>query len=387
MSNPSNRRTKVVCLFNSFVGISGGDIRFVEIFTRMKNLDKVVITPLIGKRFCAMKKLDAVFIQTTNEFVFKNIFFTYFMRILKVLSLKTKINGDIIYSTSDFLPDVLPAFIWKSRSGNKKCKWVQTIFHLIPPPIQRGGHFTTNLISFSAQRLSFHLIRRSADLIFVLNNTVRDQLIKLGFSKNRIFVTGAGIDISQINEIQRAEGMDYDASFLGRLHSSKGIFDLIEIWKLVVSKKKNERLAIIYAGSRDLESALMNRIKQENLDSNVFMLSLMGKDALSVVKSSKVFVFPSHEEGWGIVICEAMACGLPVVAYNLPVYKEIFAQGIVTVPLKDIKRFSEEVVNLLENDEKRRVLGDKARSQAIMYDWGSVAAKELSLMKNELAQE
>jgi glycosyltransferase involved in cell wall biosynthesis len=57
------------------------------------------------------------------------------------------------------------------------------------------------------------------------------------------------------------------------------------------------------------------------------------------------------------------------------------------VPLKDIKRFSEEVVNLLENDEKRHVLGDKGRSQVTMYDWDSVAARELSLMKNELVQE
>ena len=131
----------------------------------------------------------------------------------------------------------------------------------------------------------------------------------------------------------------------------------------------------------------MNRIKEENLDLNVFMLSLIGKDALGIVKSSKVFVFPSHEEGWGIAICEAMACGLPVVAYDLPVYREIFKQGIATVPLKDFKRFSEEVINLLENYEERLILGKKARSQATLYDWDSVAARELSLMKNDLMRD
>ena len=51
------------------------------------------------------------------------------------------------------------------------------------------------------------------------------------------------------------------------------------------------------------------------------MLAISGKDALSVVKSVLVFVFPSHEEGWGIAICEAMACGLAVVAYDLPAYE------------------------------------------------------------------
>jgi glycosyltransferase involved in cell wall biosynthesis len=367
---------------------SGGDRRFREILKRLVDFDRIIITSKFGLDIYAKDVGQAKYLLTSEEEQKKNILLSYLMRTIKSLLLNLKISDqDILYSTSDFLPDVFPAFIWKLRSRNKKCKWVQVIFHVIPPPIQRGGPFITNLTSFSAQRLSFHLIRRSANLIFVLNDMVRDQLVKLGFSKNRIFVTGAGIDLSQIDEIQRAEGMDYDACFLGRLHSSKGIFDLIEIWKLVVSKKKNVRLAIIYVGPKYLESALMNRIKEENLDSNVFMLSLIGKDALGVVKSSKVFVFPSHEEGWGIAICEAMACGLPVVAYDLPVYREIFAQGIVTVPLKDIKRFSEEVVNLLENDEKRHVLGDKGRSQVTMYDWDSVAARELSLMKNELVQE
>ena len=130
---------------------------------------------------------------------------------------------------------------------------------------------------------------------------------------------------------------------------------------MVVSKREKAQLAIIYAGSKDLELALMKKIKEEKLETNIFMLPLTGDRALSMVKNSKVFVFPSHEEGWGIAICEAMACGLPVVAYDLPVYREIFKEGIVTVPLNDIKRFSEEVIDLLENDEKRHILGDKAR--------------------------
>jgi len=371
---------KFICLFNSFVGISGGDVRFVEIFTRIKNVDKVVITPLLGQKFCEMKKLDAAYFQTTQEAQFKNISFTYLKRIAEVLSLKITINNeDILYSTSDFLPDVFPAFVYKLR--NKNAEWVANIFHIISNPAQRRGTFVTNFVSFFAQRLSFQLIKRRSDLIFVLNKGIVEQLVQLGFPKSKIRVTGAGVNLAHIDEVPMIKKDQYDACFLARLHPAKGIFDLIDIWKLVTSKMDSARLAIIYVGSESLESALMKKIKEENLESNVFMLPLTGDDALRVVKSSKLFVFPSHEEGWGIAICEAMACGLPVVAYDLPVYREIFAQGIVTVPLRNIKRFSEEVVSLLENDEKRRVLGDKAKSQAIMYDWDSVATRELSLME------
>jgi glycosyltransferase involved in cell wall biosynthesis len=143
---------------------------------------------------------------------------------------------------------------------------------------------------------------------------------------------------------------------------------------------KSAKLAIIYIGPKDLEFAMIRRIKEENLDSNIFMLALSGNDALSVVKCSKVFVFPSHEEGWGIAIAEAMACGLPVVAYDLPVYLEVFPEGMLMVPINNIRRFSEEVLSLLANEEKRHVLGKKGRALVSIYDWNQVAAKELSIM-------
>lgn len=374
-------RKRFICLFNSFVTVSGGDILFIEVFKQIKDFDKIVITPFIGRKICEMKKLNATYILTTKETHVKNIFLTYSRRIVKALFLKIEIrNEDVLYSTSDFLPDVLPAFVYKSK--NKNAKWVANIYHIIAQPIRRRGSFLTNLVSFFVQRLSFQLIKRYSDLIFVLNNIVVEQLVKLGFPKHKIHVIGAGINLAQINKIPKIKKAEYDACFLGRLHPAKGIFDLIEIWKLVVSKRENARLAIIYAGPKDLELALTEKIRKENLEANVFMLPLTGDDALRLLKSSKIFVFPSHEEGWGIAICEAMACGLPVVAYDLPVYREIFKGGIITVPLNHTKRFSEEVIGLLEDDEKRFALGKKAEVQASKYDWDDVASRELLLMKN-----
>jgi glycosyltransferase involved in cell wall biosynthesis len=385
MLDNQRRRKKMVFLFNSFVTLSGGDVRLIEVAKRISRFDKIVITSPKGKHICERSGLEAKYLLTAkkSDGVFKNVLLEYSIRIVNALFLKTRMPGrNVLYSSSDFLPDVLPAFVIKNTNNN--FRWVQQIYHLIPPPSRRDGSFFTNLVSFTAQRISLKLIKQDADFIFVLNTLIRTQLVKLGFSENKIYVTGAGINVDRIDHVRRAEGTVYDACFLGRLHKAKGIFDLIEIWKLVVSKKKSAKLAIIYIGPKDLELAMMRRIKEENLDSNVFMLQLTGNDALSVVKSSKVFVFPSHEEGWGIAITEAMACGLPVIAYDLPVYLEIFAQGMVTVPLNAIKRFSEEVLSLLENDEKLRDLGNKGRAQAIMYDWDSVAARELSLMDEEL---
>lgn len=373
-ANNPNKQKKVYFFFNSFFGVAGGEIRFAEIFKQAPYFDKLIVTPAVGEQFLRKKGLDASYIQTTKERELGNVMFTYLRRIAIIFGLRLPIgDADVIYTASDFLPDTLPAFFFKTK--NKNIKWTSVIYHIIPPPIQRGGPFIRNFVSFVTQRFSFQFVKHGSNLIFVLNNGVVDQLVKLGFRKERIHVVGAGINLKHIREIPQGK-VEYDACFLGRLHSSKGIFDLLDIWKMVVSKRNNAKLAIIYAGQSEIESTLIKKIKKANLCENITLLPLTGDMALHSVKSSKIFVFPSHEEGWGIAMCEAMACGLPAVAYDLPVYREIFGQGVITVPLKDTERFAVEIIDLISNEAKRVKLSQEAEIQASEYDWADVARKE-----------
>jgi len=368
---------KIVCLFNSFVGISGGDLRFVEIFVRIKSLNKIVITPLLGQKLCESKKLDALYIQTTKESHFQNIFLTYFIRILKALSLNMRIGADIIYSTSDFLPDVLPSFLYKRK--NKNAKWVQVIHHVIPS--KREGSHLTNVISFCAQRASFFLIKRYSDMIITVSSTVKGNLKDLGFTENKIKVNSNGVDASYFEKIVPDKGTSNDGVFIGRLHPSKGIFDLVRIWK-IVCKRKPAKLSIIGDGDQRIKQALNTEIKNHGLSGNIDILGYVDSDqAFQLIRSSKVFVFPSCEEGFGIAILEAMACGLPIVAYSLPVYREVFGNKLVIVPPGDVNSMAKQILYLLENPQVASKMGEANRKFARVYDWNIVAERELVAIK------
>ena len=366
------KKPKLIAFMNAYSqGKSGGDMAFIEIAKRVKNFEKVIITSYLGEKLCQKNGVKAKYLITTKEKEFKNIIWTYLQRVAKALLFDFKAKkDDILLGTSDFLPDVLPIFWLKIK--NPKAIWVQHIFHLIP---------SSRKIPFFAQKISFLLIKNKVDLVIIDNSLLKNDLINLGFSENKIMVNSPGVDIKKIESFIPSNAK-YDCVFLGRLNISKGIFDLIEIWKILTKKNPNISLAIIGSGNKKLEQQLKNRISENNLEKNIDILGFLeDKKAFGILKSSKVFVFPSHEEGFGIAPLEAQACGLPVVAWNLPAFEEVFPKGMIKVKIGNIEKFASKVMELIANKQLYQELAEEAIYNASRYDWDKVAKRELYLLE------
>jgi glycosyltransferase involved in cell wall biosynthesis len=314
------------------------------------------------------------------------VILVYIKRILMALSLDldicfNKSENIVIYSSSDFLPDVLPSYWFKRKYG--KAKWVQLIHHLYKNPFKRiGNGLFTNLFGYSFQKLSFFFIKNYADTVIVVNSLVKEELIRLGFNDAKIKIIPNGVNISYLNNIKKSE-IVYDAIFMARFNKSKGIFDLIDIWKLVVSKKPNAKLAIIGGGDDKLRKELLAKINGQNLNKNIDILGYLGNhEAYSLIKASKVFVFPSHEEGFGISILEAMCCGVPVIAWDLPVYSKIFYKGLIQVKENRFDEFSNVVISLLSDESRYNKIKKDALDLSARYSWDKAANMEMYLLKN-----
>ena len=371
---------------NSMVskGMSGGDRIFIELCRRWGELGHNIhlYVSETGYEVCEDNKLKANY-HIISRFAASRygLILSYTLRILKALiSVQSAQEGSIIYSSSDFLPDTVPAYMMKKKN---KGRWVAGLYLIAPnpfqgPPLGIRGHGIRSLLYFLSQKVSILLMKQCADLIWVPNNDTKEFLKKKGLPYCRIRVINAGVDMRQVSEAQ-AKNKVYDACFVGRFHSQKGIFDLIRIWEYVCTKRRNAKLALIGYGSADWRNKLFSELYRKGLEENIDFLGFIGdKEKFEVLKSSKVFVFPSIYESWGLVACEAMACGLPVVAYDLPVFREIFPRGMVTIRIGDSKAFADEVIDLLENDDRREKLGKEALEIASKYDWYNVAKETLS---------
>lgn len=381
--NPSASKPTLAVFLNSFwvhgKGMSGGDQMSIQIFARIRNSFAALhwFTNTDGQKAVGKVVKDVAFSITPVWFDRLPIGLAYVLRTLHATTSLFGKRVDIVYSGSDFFPDVLPAFLYTRFRRNTR--WVQCIFHIYPDWRTRPGNKGVNFASALLQRLSLWLARH-ADGVVNINSEVREALIARGLDARKITIITPGIDLDYIATITPGNGQDvYDAVFLGRLTPSKGIFDLPPIWKKVTERLPRARLAIIGGSSEAIRAKLLVDFEAHGIHHNVDLLGYVETEKIyALLKRAPVFVFPSHEEGFGIAIVEAMACGAPVVSWNLSVYDKLFGGAITTVPLGDYQAFAEALLALLRNTEANTDIISQALHCAQHYSWLSVS-KDMQL--------
>lgn len=369
----------VLFLANSYTRVpeaSGGSKHFMQMakYWQKRGQDILVMTSRTGVANCRIEDLYGPFRVLPLAGADRlGVVGMYLVRgFLANMSVPWRQGPLLLYGTSDLLPDVLPAFL-ASLVKRSSSLWVNCIFHLVPPPGERAGSSISNAISYLAQRASLVLIKALADMIVVDNMVLRDTLIGMGFQPQRIFVTCMGTGEADFH-CETPE--EYDACYLGRLHPSKGIGDLLDIWSLVNQDRPGSRLAVV--GTGPLEGWLRDEVARRRLDGVVNVLGYLPREELErSLASSRLFVFPSHEEGFGISLVEGMSFGLPAVAYELPHYQEVFEDALITVPVGDVQGFAGEVLALLGDQRRQSEMGKRSLDIASRYTWAQVTEREI----------
>lgn len=373
------KELKILVVFNTWLNIGGGGIHTMKIAEALgKSYDIQFLIPKLGfdlakdylKKIprCAVSVYATPFENNRNG----NMYLIYLFRMIKCvfLAMKSKNKYDIIISNSQLPFDLIPAIVYKIKSKSR----LVVYFHHGNPCIKKEFSFR-NFISRMNFRFSVLLSKKFADLIFTINEPIKNYLVERGARSEKIVLTSNGIDYEKIHNID-SNGMEYEGVFLGRVDKIKGAYDLLESWKIVVKKYPTAKLCIIGDGPdrRPIET----KIKEDNLDKNIILVGKIGEEEkYGLMKKSKLFVYPSYQESWGIVIAEAMACGLPVVTYDLPVYNEIYDNHIFAVELMDTRKMAEKIVDILGNYKEYEKMADERKVFISKYDWANIKRHEL----------
>jgi phosphatidylinositol alpha-mannosyltransferase len=163
--------------------------------------------------------------------------------------------------------------------------------------------------------------------------------------------------------------------FAGRHEARKGLHVLLRAWP-ELHRRTGARLRLAGADPLAVKLLLTRvRISSEGID----VLGFLSQEELTrELLAAKVLVAPSlGGESFGMVLTRAFACATPVVASDIPGYKDVMTRdAAVAVPPGDPGALTEAVAGLLADEPRRRALGAAARSLAEdRYSWDAVAAR------------
>ena len=227
------------------------------------------------------------------------------------------------------------------------------------------------------RRLAMRLAARCSNVVLVLSK--EDQ----SYYSNNLTIHGR---LCQIYNPNTYEGIVSDAArtkmifAAGRLTKAKGFDYLLQSWKLLEKDFPDWKLVI--AGEGEEKETLLRSKRNEGLQSVDFIGNVT--DIESYYEKAAFFVLPSRNEGFGMVLIEAMAYGKPVVSFSCKAGpRDIVTDGVdgFLVPTGNYRVFASKMRLLMESDELRQRMGEKAKISTGRFDIEKILDQWENLLK------
>jgi glycosyltransferase involved in cell wall biosynthesis len=356
---------KVYHVLCAFPPALGGMEKVAQILAGMQTesgLDVTVITsnqrihtPIEPEKFNVMRLKSALIANTT---IMPGLIF-------KLIRIK---RGSVVHLhvTQAFTPEM----VWLA-SRIKGFRYIAHI-HLDVPPSGPAG-FLLKIY----KPLFLKWVLRSAKFVIVFSNTQKTALKqKYGINIAKIKVVPNGVEEQFFNDTPRSLHKKPRLLFVGRLSYQKNLHQLLRALDGVSDQFE---MNLVGDGEQKEElSQLANKLCLKNVH---FLGRKQGDELLDLYRKSDVFVLSSEREGMPIVLLEAMAMGLPIVATDVSGSRDVVANNKngLLVPYNDTDRFREALLEIGTNKAFYTKMSRASRKMAAQYSWHKIVPEFESL--------
>jgi glycosyltransferase involved in cell wall biosynthesis len=389
---------------SGFTAVGGAEKRFVEVL-KVWDRNRVLVTVLESSprltphscRFCESDEISGS-LAMERRGIF-SIYLSWVLWVVKACFLSPRLikrkDNDIILASNNTLPNLILAYMLHVLSRRPL---VVTVHHFDFPYFDRTANLASAYWTYRKSRfgrsvafvkavtffIMLVLVRRCNMCITVSNSTGR-FLLRNGVSPSKIRVSGNGVDVDLIQSFE-AGTKCCTGIFVGRVSRDKGVFDLVEICERIASGRPCFELCVVGSGADMIE--LKRRIRESDMSSHIVLKgSCSDAELYAQMKASRIFLFPSMFEGWGLAVGEALACGLPVVCYDIPALREVFGEcrSVFFVPVGDIARFAQTVEKILGQGNFAEL--EKISKEFVKrFRWDKVALEDLKVIETLVRQ-
>jgi glycosyltransferase involved in cell wall biosynthesis len=221
------------------------------------------------------------------------------------------------------------------------------------------------------------------DGFIAVSKGVKDDISEAFFLKeNFIRVINNPIDIDDIKIMSREPiEEEFQNIFLknviinvSRLEEEKGLHHLLNIFKKVLNYKDAN---LVIVGDGRLRDNLENQAKELNIDKNVYFLGWQ-ENPFKFIAKSKILTMTSILEGFGMVLVESFALGIPAIAFKTRGgHVEVLENCCPLIDYPDENKFADELVKILENEKYYSSLKEKAEKRVKDFSAEKIAKEYL----------
>jgi glycosyltransferase involved in cell wall biosynthesis len=231
----------------------------------------------------------------------------------------------------------------------------------------------------------FPPLLRQADGILTMTDGVKERIVEtLSIAPDKVTVIPGFSDLTLFSPGPKSPDLVETYSlkdrfvllFVGRISSLKGVPDLIRAVEGLTDVK------LLMVGREVAHENVRDLIKRLGLETRVHLLGYRQHGSLpDLYRVCDAFVLPSLNEGFGLVVAEAMACGKPVIVSDAPPLPEVAGEGGIVFKRGDVKGLREAILRLKEDEGFRRTLGNRALERSKRFDQERVMEEYLQLFE------
>lgn len=208
------------------------------------------------------------------------------------------------------------------------------------------------------------------DYFFVLTNFQAKKVKSFGIDEKKIIIKPNSLNMSFNIEKERQ-----DYIYVGRLRESKGIYELLKVWK-----ELDKKFVLTIVGGGDIEDKLKKDFESSNI---IFKGKCSRDETLQNIAKSKYLIQPSlWYETFGLTIIEAMSSGVPVIGYDIGTRGDFIKDGEngFLSNLNNLKEVIEQSFDYADYDR----LSQNAISTAKLYENEFIINKQIEIYQNIL---
>ena len=272
-----------------------------------------------------------------------------------IIVIKDKFTIDYILSLGEFIrhskPDLIIVHGYSTHIWTK----LALVYAKIPVKLIHVEHNTEKYTPF--RRYLTRKLDKYTDRYICVSKGVANHLIKQGIDKSKVKVIYNGIDIQSFDLAKEKHDI-FTVGMVARFSKQKDQMTLIKAIEYLI-KEKNEKINLLLMGIGKTRKKCEKYISEHNLDNNIKIIEGNFKD---LIVKTDLFVLATHYEGFGLVLCEAIAAKTPVISTDVSGANEVVLNNKTGLLVEDnnVLDLTNNILKMKNNKELRESLSKEA---------------------------